>query len=225
MSRHVGDSDIEALDSDGSDDLATPMVTHFPLRPAPSHSPILRTPTRKRASSLPPLSSSGPVESSPIIGTHEEKKAIRRRKGQRKRAPKMEEIYAAKAQQQLQNPAIAETPADGLTAQQVAEIGAALRGLNDQGTSFRDLMLFGFDPAYKQGRHRWDFFRTRGTASKVLDFWVSTENSEQGREEVREWAVAHVASTVRAEARVATSSGQFQMANLSYQAPLALSRH
>ncbi|KAJ7591850.1 hypothetical protein C8J56DRAFT_886601 [Mycena floridula] len=132
--------------------------------------------------------SSGPRASSPIIGTASEKQAIRRRKGQRSRAPKMAEIYASKAEaKQADTP---DTLVTGFTPSQSAAMDGALDSLQQKGISFHDLMFYVFDLVNKKGNIRWDgFFKQRNSATE----YVGTE--------------------AKAEARRITASGFLQMMN------------
>ncbi|KAJ7855702.1 hypothetical protein B0H13DRAFT_2357728 [Mycena leptocephala] len=128
---------------------------------------------------LPDLSSDGLIYTSPIVGTKAERKAKAYQKGMKKRqaaltlvaekAPTREEIF------------------DGI-----------LQELVDNKLSFGDLMLYVFDPIYKQGQTRWNgLFRRPGLATKILELWVSRENSETAREEVDVWASDYIAEQAK----------------------------
>ncbi|KAJ6629084.1 hypothetical protein B0H10DRAFT_2160566 [Mycena sp. CBHHK59/15] len=83
--------------------------------------------------------------------------------------------------------------------------------LADNKLSFGDLMLYVFDPIYKQGQTRWNgFFRCPGLATKILDLWVSRENSETAWAEVDVWAGDYVAEWARNEAKEITKSKALQ---------------
>jgi hypothetical protein len=72
-------------------------------------------------------------------------------------------------------------------------------------------MLYVFDPIYKQGQTRWNgFFRRPGLATKILELWVSRENSETAREEVDVWASDYIAEQARMEAKEITAAKALQ---------------
>ncbi|KAJ7795220.1 hypothetical protein B0H14DRAFT_3555239 [Mycena olivaceomarginata] len=154
-----------------------------PIPTSPDESPVVG-PSRNPPLDLPPLSS-----------TREEKKAINYSKGQRKRNTTLAEAAAAKQ-----------------TKEEIFD--SILKQLADNKLTFGDLMLYIFDPIYKQGLTRWHgFFRQRGLASKILDFWVSRENSETAREEVSAWASDYAAEQARAEAKEITKSRELHTAS------------
>ncbi|KAJ6611846.1 hypothetical protein B0H10DRAFT_2165690 [Mycena sp. CBHHK59/15] len=89
--------------------------------------------------------------------------------------------------------------------------GLVLCDLGDNGLTFGDLMLYVFNPIYKQREIRWNgFFRKRGLATSILGFWVSPENSETAREEVTQWAGDFVANLAQDAAPDITSSKHLQ---------------
>ncbi|KAF7343318.1 hypothetical protein MVEN_01764100 [Mycena venus] len=134
----------------------------------------------------PPLSSDDLLNTSLIVGNKKEKKAKRYAKGVRKRRETQAATAAqAKTKEELMDDILGE--------------------LIDNDLSFGDLMLYVFDPIYKQGQMRWHgFFRCTGLATKILNLWVSRENSETARAEVDAWAVDYVAERARAEAKEIT---------------------
>ncbi|KAJ7302510.1 hypothetical protein DFH08DRAFT_826533 [Mycena albidolilacea] len=139
-----------------------------------------------------PLSSDGLIYTSPIVGNKKERKAKRYAKGQKKRKI----MLASNATSAEQKHAIF----DGILAE-----------LTDNGLTFGDLMLYVFNPIYKQGETRWQgFFRNRGLATSILGFWVAPENGETAREEVTEWAGDFVADLAQEAARNVTSSKYLQ---------------
>ncbi|KAJ7860678.1 hypothetical protein B0H14DRAFT_2350501, partial [Mycena olivaceomarginata] len=165
-----------------------------PIPTSPDASPVVG-PSRNPPLDLPPLSSDDLIWSSPVVGTREEKKAINYSKGQRKRNATLAEAAAAKQ-----------------TKEEIFD--SILKQLADNKLTFGDLMLYIFDPIYKQGLTRWHgFFRQRGLASKILDFWVSRENSETAREEVSAWASDYAAEQARAEAKEITKSKELHTAS------------
>lgn len=147
-----------------------------------------------RSSSLPPVSSDGPVRSSPIVGSKEEKARIRQEKGRRKRQA---HINSQRVQQ-------------ALSAQEKRNLDLenVLSLLHAHDLSIYDLMEYVFNPVHGKGHVRWQgFFSNRGNATSILNWWISSHNrSVAARNEVREWAVNFVASTVEREARMVTRS-------------------
>ncbi|KAJ7075972.1 hypothetical protein C8R43DRAFT_1143727 [Mycena crocata] len=91
---------------------------------------------------LPPLSSDGIIASSQIIGTREERLATIRRKSHRKRA-------ATIATQKVETKQLFEE-------NKIIVFDEILAKLSENGLTFGQLMLYVFDPIYKQGSTRWD---------------------------------------------------------------------
>ncbi|KAJ8519429.1 hypothetical protein ONZ45_g3620 [Pleurotus djamor] len=88
--------------------------------------------------------------------------------------------------------------------------------LSENDLTFRDLMNYVFEPANKQGTIRWDgFFKFKGSASHILDTWVSKKNSRTARAEVEEWCVKHVGGKIRKEAKRVTNSGYLRTSHLA----------
>lgn len=72
---------------------------------------------------------------------------------------------------------------------------------------FGQLLEFVFNPAHSQGSIRWhQFFAQKDDVFRILDFWVCSENSQQARDTVEEWAVDYIANRVAREARIVTKS-------------------
>ncbi|KAJ7868794.1 hypothetical protein B0H14DRAFT_3084033 [Mycena olivaceomarginata] len=89
-----------------------------------------------------------------------------------------------------------------------------LETLSSNGLSFSQLMLYVFDPVYKQGVVRWnEFFKHQGLATQVLNLWVSNQNSPSARQEVGTWAEDYVAEAMRDEAQGITESKKLQTAD------------
>jgi hypothetical protein len=149
---------------------------------------------------LPPLSSDGLAYTSPIAGTKEEKLAKVRAKAAKKRlATIASKQAAAEAASEEDKTAIFE---------EIQE------KLSSNGLSFGQLMLYVFDPLYKQGAVRWEgFFQHRGLATQILNFWVFNKNSATVRQEVGTWAEDYVAEQMRNEAEGITASKQLQTAD------------
>jgi hypothetical protein len=143
--------------------------------------------------------SSGPVLSSPIVGTQAERRAHRIRKGARKRT---KTLQAGRALREAE-------------VESRRELGfeAALDILRSKNIKFGDLMKFVFNPANGQGNIHWhEFFATRGDASQILTWWTSSDYSIFAREEVSEWAIDFVTKSVSKEVRKITKSKRFQTA-------------
>jgi hypothetical protein len=193
MSRHPYTPEWKSS-SDDSDASSVVTLQLLPTQPdfsAPS------TPGPTSYAFEPP--SSGPVRSSPIVGTQAERRAHRIRKGARKRT-----------QTRQAGRALREAEAKS---QREAGIQAALDILQSKNIKFGDLMKFVFDPANGQGNIHWhEFFSTRGEASQILTWWASSDYSISAREEVSEWAIDFVAKSVSKEVRKITKSKRFQTA-------------
>ena len=141
--------------------------------------------------SLPPLDTDGPAWSTPVTGTKKEKQIIRRNKAIKKQKSTI-------AQQQEQ--------ASKLAARELAEdVEEVLDLLNQKGLRFGQFLKFIFNPENPQGNIRWhQFFAYTGEATEILNWWISSKNSETARNEVKEWAVKYVGCLVRDEAKTVT---------------------
>jgi len=146
---------------------------------------------------LPPLDTDGPAQSSPVVGTRDEKQAIRRRK-----ATKKQKNTIAKQQAEAKE----------LEARELEEdFEDVLNLLNQKGRRFGQLLKYIFDPSNSKGNVRWhEFFAFSGEATEILDWWVSSKNSETARNEVKEWAVQYVSHLVGDEAKKVTKSKVLQ---------------
>ena len=146
---------------------------------------------------LPLLDTDGPVQSSPVVGTREERQAIRRRKAsnkQKKTITKRQEEAKELEARELED-----------------DFEDVLNLLNRKGRRFGQLLKYVFDPSNSKGNVRWhEFFAFNGEATKILDWWVSSKNSETARKEVKEWAVQYVSHMVGDEARKVTRSKVLQ---------------
>lgn len=153
---------------------------------------------------LPPLSDDGIFISSPIVGTKEEKLAASYRKRERKRA------NTVAAQKIILERDIEEN--------KITIFEEILAKLRENHLTFGQLMLYVFDPIYKQGSTRWDGFLKEGRmATRVLDLWVSNKNSPTAREEVASWAENYVAGVVQDEAQAVTASKVLQTAGTAIE--------
>ncbi|KAJ7026665.1 hypothetical protein C8F04DRAFT_966145 [Mycena alexandri] len=150
---------------------------------------------------LPPLSSDGINPSSPITGTKEDRLAASYRKRHRKRANTIAAQKVLSGEEAEDNKTVV--------------FDDILNKLRDNGLTFGQLMLYVFDPIYKQGTTRWDgFFKESGLAARVLGLWVSNKNSATAREEVGTWAEDYVAARVHAEGQAVTASKMLQTAGV-----------
>ncbi|KAJ7584482.1 hypothetical protein C8J56DRAFT_1053938 [Mycena floridula] len=205
----AADDDPDDYDSDNSHPTTPTPAARFTILPDLPEvgSAAYNTPTRRqrpRSGSLPPMTpSSGPRASSPIVGTASEKRAIRRKKGQRSRVITMAKINASKAEAKQAATPDSAIPANGFTEFQMSAMDAALNSLREKGLTFRDLMFYVFDPIHKQGV----------TATGILNHWISSQNSNSARSEVHDWAVNYVSAEAKAEAKQITGSGFLQMMN------------
>jgi hypothetical protein len=130
-----------------------------PILSSPFSSPARNAATQALVNSvpsvLPPLSSNGIIASSPIVGTKERKLAASYRKRERKRA---NTVAARKV--------VAEEEAEENKTKVFDEIHVKLR---ENGLTFGQLMVYVFDPIYKQGTTRWDgFFKEQGMVTRIL---------------------------------------------------------
>ncbi|KAJ7255106.1 hypothetical protein B0H12DRAFT_1202205 [Mycena haematopus] len=178
---------------------SSPILTSSP---APFSSPARQATTQALADSLlfalPPLSSDGIIPSSPIVGTKEERLATIRKKSHRKRAQTI-------ATQKVVSKELSEE-------NKLAVFEEILAKLTENGLTFGQLMLYVFDPVYKQGATRWDgFFKVEGLATRILNLWTSKTNSPTARAEVGGWAEVYVAEVVQEEAQNVTGSKFLQM--------------
>lgn len=209
-SRIIYSSDIENS-SDEDERQATPDRSFFGLfaGPSPPHSPGSphTPPKRSRAYSLPPLSSDGLVHTSPIAGTIAQSRAATIRKSQRKRQAT---IMDQNEQARIDAEAAAERKQNA-SAAKVSFLNWLLDSLQPNRATWGDLMSHVFDPSRGQGAHRWGgFFNQPGSASQILDHWVSPQNAGPAQDEVHNWAVAYVIRVVGKEARTVNESGILQ---------------
>jgi hypothetical protein len=85
-----------------------------------------------------------------------------------------------------------------------------------------DLCTWFFDPANGQRQRQWDdFFQKHGRATEILNWWVSSNNSVAGRQEVEDWAVNHVAMVVKKEAEGVTRQGILRTDSVDDEAIIA----
>ncbi|KAF8172686.1 hypothetical protein BJ912DRAFT_1024993 [Pholiota molesta] len=143
--------------------------------------------------------------SSPIIDKNlEERKAHRIRKGFKARG-----ITIAK-KQQFQNEARVAREATA-KAIRAGKLDKALQRMKEDGIQLWDLMEYVFDPSNKQGTLRWHgFFINHGNATRILDWWTSSKNTADARQEVTEWACNHVSKLIAREAAHITKSKELQ---------------
>lgn len=151
------------------------------------------------------FNSDGLLPSSPIPQhSVEARAAARRRKGQKKRlatlAQRREE--AERRQQEL-------SQAQAVRCVQTCK--EVLAHLNEDGFTFGDLVLYVSDPENWQGNHRYTgFFSYPARVKTVLDHWISSGNSDAGRQVMEEWVLTRARHMVRREGSAATSDGFLQ---------------
>lgn len=185
----------ESSSSDNDEDDAAPIPSlNSRLQPEILSLDRETTPTKSTAILMP---SSGPVMSSPIVGNPEEKARKRREKSARK-----QKARADASQQELL--------VDSQEREQ-RDLHEVHEFLRSKGLRFGQYLKFISDPEAKQGNIWWqEFFKHRGEATQILDWWVSSQNSDTGRDEVVEWAVRFTASQVARDARNVTQSKLLQ---------------
>ncbi|EGN93325.1 hypothetical protein SERLA73DRAFT_126817 [Serpula lacrymans var. lacrymans S7.3] len=151
--------------------------------------------TRAWSNSFPSISSGGPIYSSPVIGSKAEQLATLWKKKSMEMCSADKDLHTQAA----------------LQASHTGIFDKILNRLTQAGLIFGDLMVYVFDPHAGQRMHRWDgFFRVRGIARTILDFWASKANSQSGQREVQDWALDYICHTAKKEARQITESGHLQ---------------
>ncbi|TFY62443.1 hypothetical protein EVJ58_g3854 [Rhodofomes roseus] len=117
----------------------------------------------------------------------------------------------AKAAREQQRLAREETQRRAKAAKQQEICQLVLSILNDNDVPFGELLEFISDPSNQQGRERyWGLFIDTTRVQRILNFWVSSENSSTGRNAVQEWAINLVSKLVAREARTATKDRLLQ---------------
>lgn len=154
-----------------------------------------QTPTQGQ---IPLPSSSGPYRSSPVVGTQEEIRNIRRRKSNKQRAQTM----AAK-QLKVQ---------EANEATRIASLQEVIDVLHSKNLRLWDLLEYIFNPANHQGVTRYnDFFIQRSRSAQVLEWWLSPDNrSKHARADVKKWIEKYAVRKVSKEARTVTTSKKLQ---------------
>ena len=139
-----------------------------------------------------PVSSSGPIRSSPIIESDpREREAHRRAKGQRKRA----QAWARQRDDRDKR----------LREERYDKLEEVLVGLNEQGLKVWDFMEHIFDPRNKKQSIQWQqFFSSEAHIKQLLDWWTSSSNSRAARKYIKQWIQSYVASVAAQEARQIT---------------------
>ncbi|KAJ6617239.1 hypothetical protein B0H10DRAFT_2384929 [Mycena sp. CBHHK59/15] len=189
----------------------TPTARQKPQESLPGSSPIPSSPIRTAATAalaksilpaLPPLSSDGIIPSSPIVGTKQERLAATRKKSHRRRALTLATQKVVSKQVSEEN--------------KTAVFDEILNKLRENRLTFGQLMLYVFDPIYKQGSTRWDgFFKEEGMATRILNLWASNKNSATAREEVASWAENYVEDVIQNEGQNVTASKVLQTGGTS----------
>ncbi|KAJ7806104.1 hypothetical protein B0H14DRAFT_2610720 [Mycena olivaceomarginata] len=169
------------------------------------HSPFTPLAVR-RADSLP---GSSPIPTSPVHPSHSEDSRSEdsgsEGSGNEDETPKNSAL-----------PVLPPLSSDGPSAEErkAAVFEEVLETLSSNGLSFGQLMLYVFDPVYKQGVVRWKrFFKHQELATQVLNLWVSNQNSPSARQEVGMWAEDYVAEAMCDEAQGITGSKKLQTAD------------
>jgi hypothetical protein len=136
-----------------------------------------------------PSSDTDIIWSSPLVGTKEDIRQKKKQKRLRKQEQRRQEVQAAtEVQKQI-------------------DLLEILQLLEKKKLRFGQLLEFVFNPTHNQGSIRWhQFFAQRDEVFRILDFWVCSENAQQARDTVEEWAVDYIANRVAREARLATKS-------------------
>lgn len=148
------------------------------------------------------------IASSPIRGrTKQEKAASRAAKRQRQRSLRKQ----AKVQQKecaTSSVATAQAKAEKRNQQVIKACVDTLLFMGTKDITFGDLIVYISDPKMKQGDSRWlGFFNIPGRVAEVLNYWVSTRNSQTGCLAVHNWALNYSASIVEQEGKAVTTSG------------------
>lgn len=154
-----------------------------------------RTPRQSEAVFLP---SSGPIQSSPIVGSPEQIRRLRMEKGRKKRQQTLQKNAEEKRE--------TEQATRKLALQEVMDL------LHSKNLIFWDLLEYIFNPENQQGevRHR-EFFVKKHRSTKILDWWLSPQNrGRHAKDEIREWIAKYTVKRVSREARGVTKSKTLQ---------------
>ena len=97
-----------------------------------------------------------------------------------------------------------------------------------KGISFGDLVLYVSDPTMKEGEARWSgFFGVPNRVATVLNFWVSSRNSNAARTAIHEWTLGYVSDVLNREGEDVTKSGllrsEDKIVNKTYTVDFSLS--
>lgn len=144
---------------------------------------------------FPMPSSEGPVHSSPIVGTRQERAQHRKQKAWKKQVQTLAQQQEAKV-----------AAADSKWKTDVGEtLNLLLETLKRKNLCFGDLMAYVFDLENGQGTVRWhEFFVNKGASLQMLNWWTSSQNGKTVQREVHDWAVNYTAKYVAHEARAVT---------------------
>lgn len=103
---------------------------------------------------------------------------------------------------------------------------SVLETLEAAGYTLVELLQYVSESKNKKGSSRYQsLFRPPTSIQRVLDLWVSKDNSPSGREAVTGWAINFVANLVTREARDITSSKLLQQSSAGVTADFVLSYH
>ena len=166
---------------------------------------------------LPP--SSGPIRSSPIIGSKAERTLKRIQKGRVKRKKTIEILKEERLAERARSKAAEKQAEKG---RQKVVLDEVLETLNTNGVRFWDLMEYVFNPANGQGNIRYnEFFVRPSNACRVLEWWMSANNrGRRAKAELREWVTKYAARIISQEAEVVTKSKELQTMGRTIDAQL-----
>ncbi|KAF7321739.1 hypothetical protein MKEN_00695600 [Mycena kentingensis (nom. inval.)] len=179
---------------------SSPMRHASPLDCGTLPSPF-QTPRRPPRSSQAPTS--GPIMSTPIRGrTQKEKQLARKAKNAKLTSQRMTMLHASRRAPLAPAATMGQHPHEPL-------FQRILGLLRKNKASFAGLVFYVLDPVYKQGFHRFHgFLRDPKNIDRL--FSLMGRKSRIIRERVQTWARGLVTRSIRREARLVTSTKQFQ---------------
>lgn len=192
------DSDYETENEDG-EDYETDIEEEY--EPNGESDNVPHTP-QIQPGLIPVPPSSAPWASSPIKGTREEIKEIRKRKSQKRRRQTLDKKLKSKEEQDKTI--------------RLSALDDTLSTLHSKNLKLWDLLEYIFNPVNQQGNIRYnEFFVKRGCPTQILEWWLSPQNrARKGKEEIREWISKYAARKASREARTITKSKEIQTANI-----------
>ncbi|KAK7036586.1 hypothetical protein VNI00_011519 [Paramarasmius palmivorus] len=212
------EDDDESSDLDELDVGRAPRSSPTPIAPSSSMTAYMQTligsmirppTTRPVQQPLPPSSPVAKSEvlqfSSPVRGSKEEKKKIRRNKGQRKRHF-----------QHLARTSASPTVADGadIVHPHASVFNPFIARLAQKGIPVSEFFFYVLDPIYGQGTVRWHgFLRSGANVTRTMDI---LSKLKAVRERVAAWAFTYTEKVIKKEAQTVTKLGTVQ----SHKKPL-----